>query len=223
MEDSNFYSQLLIRGLQAIFIIYTLRSISLQQFKTNLKNLFLRLKFYFKKVYRITAGCKHFKKFVWQELLHIHKVNNWRHGVFEANSYVETFFSITEDTNASYYYILHENYLNCRVDVIKDFAVEITTDIFILAAHFNNLIQNGIVVVNVESRNVQYHAKADTTLLSLYPGVIYSLIKNHFDVSKDVKWAFDKMIAENEEPALIMADFIKMVNEKNNENEEYTE
>lgn len=31
------------------------------------------------------------------------------------------------------------------------------------------------------------------------------------------------MIAENEEPALIMADFMKMVNEKNNENEEYTE
>jgi len=54
----------------------------------------------------------------------------------------------------------------------------------------------------------------------LYPVVIYSLIKNHFDVSKDVKWAFDKMIAENEEPALIMADFMKRVNEKNNENEE---
>lgn len=55
--------------------------------------------------------------------------------------------------------------------------MELTTDIFILAAHFNNLIQNGIVVVNVESRNVQYHAKADTTILSLYPVVIYSLIK----------------------------------------------
>jgi len=220
MEDSNFYSQLLIRGLQAIFIIYTLRSISLQQYKTNMKNLFLRLKSYFNKVYRITAGCKHFKKFVWKELLHIHKVNNWRHGVFEANSYIETVFSITENTNAYYYYMVDENYLHCRVDVIKDFAVEITTEMFILAAHFNNLIQNGIVVVDVERRNVEYHVKADTTLLSVYPGNIYSLIRGHFNASKDVKWAFDKMIAENEEPALIMADFIKMVNEKNNENEE---
>ena len=39
----------------------------------------------------------------------------------------------------------------------------------------------------------------------------------HYATSKDVYWAFNKLLNEQEEPALIMADLIRMKDEKDAE------
>jgi hypothetical protein len=178
-----------------------------------MRNLYLRLKAYFEKIVNITLGYKHFEKFVWKELIKLHKIANWHHGLFMTDKYIETVFEIAENKTTRFFYMLYEGSFHCRVKIIEDFPIEVTTDLFILATHFNNLLNQGIVIVNVENRYVEYHVKSDLIVHVIYPGEIHSQIVRHHKISKDVFWAFNKLLVENEEPALIIADLFKMKDE----------
>jgi len=76
---------------------------------------------------------------------------------------------------------------------------------------------HGIVTVDVEDNTVNYSIKSDLIVNIIYQGEIHHQILNHFNTSRDIFWAFNRLIEENEEPALIIADLLKMKEENKSE------
>jgi len=100
--------------------------------------------------------------------------------------------------------------------MFNDFPIELTTEFFILAAHFNNLLNNGVVRVRVstERRYVDYCDRRDILMPLLYIGELYGQLVRHYQTSKDVFWAFQKLVEENEAPAIIIADLLRKIEEE---------
>ena len=182
----------------------------------NLLKIIKKLKFYFKRIYRLSLNFKRQEQIVWEDLKKLHSDANWKSGIYEKDKYIESIFEISNDVAGTFYYMIYDEYFHCRVKIVKEFPSELTTDIFILAAHFNNLLNSGVVVINVNSLYVEYHQKRDLLIPLLYSGEIHSQLTRHFNTSKDIYSAFQRLIYEQEAPAIIIADLLKNNDNKDN-------
>lgn len=160
------------------------------------------------------------KEIVWDELIRLHRNRNWRFGVFENQNYVESTFQISENTDALYHYLIYDQQLHFDVSVIDSFPPEITTDLFVLAAHFNNLLTFGKVVVNVNKNYVHFSFQNELSLYSALPEKIELDLIRHYQISKDVYWAFQKFVSEREEPVIIISELMNKykMRQENTEN-----
>lgn len=156
---------------------------------------------------------------VWDELTRLHRNRNWRFSVFESENYVESIFHITEDTDEFYRYLLYDQQLHFDVRVLHSFPQEITTDLFVLAAHFNNLLTFGKVILDVNRNNVVFNFHNELKLYSVFPEKIEPDLSHHYQISKDVYWAFQKFVSEREEPVIIISEALNR-QEKRQENRE---
>lgn len=215
MSGDNSFLEITARIFIMMLIIWVWRIITKFNFTKKMKNHCYKLKSYFQKIYRITLGYKHFEKYVWNELIELHKKAKWHYGIFAEDKYIETVFEISENKNTRYFYSVDQGYFHCRVRIIEDFHAEITTDLFVLASHFNNLLNYGVVMVNVENKFIEYQMKSDFTIHVIFPDEIHAQLIRHHKISQDIFWAFDKLIEESEEPAIIIADLLKMREERN--------
>jgi hypothetical protein len=168
-----------------------------------------KLKFFLQRIYRLTVSFKNQEEIVWRELKKLHYAAEWKSGIYEKEKYIETVFEISQERGAHFYYMIYDEYFHCRVKILQDFPNELTTDLFILAAHFNNLLNNGVVIVNVNSRYVEYHLKRDLLVPLLYSSEIYVQLMRHFSTSKDIFVAFQRLVIEQEAPAIIIADLLR--------------
>ena len=123
---------------------------------------------------------------------------------------METTFAISEEMQTTYRYLIYEQNLHFDVRVIDSFPTEITTDLFVLASHFNNLLMFGKVVVNVNRSNVLFSYQNEVSLYSVFPEKIDHHISRHFHISRDVYWAFQKYLTEREEPVIIIGELLNM-------------
>ena len=154
---------------------------------------------------------------VWIDLKKIHADAEWKSGIYEKEKYIETTFEISNDQACNFYYMIYDGNFHCRVKVLEDYNTELTTDLFILAAHFNNLLNNGVVIVNVNSHYVEYHQKRDLLIPLLYNSEIHGQLVGHYKTSKDIYSAFQRLIIEQEAPAIIIADLLKNNEAKDDE------
>ena len=167
-------------------------------------------KIFFKKLSAFFRKPNKQEKFVWDELILLHKVNSWRHGVYETEKYVESTFTLAENKDGFYRYLLHDKELHFDVNVTQAFPVEMTTDLFVLASHFNNLLTFGKVVVNVQHRTVTFSYSNDISFYAVYPEKIEEHLSRHFYITRDVHWAFEKYLQEREEPAIIIGELLNI-------------
>lgn len=174
-----------------------------------------KLKLYLLQAYRLLVKAKKKDALVWNDLKKLHSEAQYRFGVYEKEKYIEALFKIAEEVPISYYYMIYEDSYHCRVRVAEAFPTDLTTDVFVLAAHFNNILVNGGVIINVQSQYVEYHTKCELLIPLLYPGELHNQLLRHYNTSKDVYWAFQKLLIENEPPALIIADLMKMYEKEN--------
>ena len=114
----------------------------------------------------------------------------------------------------AFYYAVFENKFNCKVKVLDTFDEELTSDIFILATHFNNLLNNGNVLINVASNYVEYVLKTDLLIPLLYKGEIENQMSRHYSTTKDIERAFQRLINEREAPAIIIAELLEESTDK---------
>jgi hypothetical protein len=147
---------------------------------------------------------------VWNELIKVHKESNWRFGIYESENYVETTFAISEEMQTTYRYLIYEQNLHFDVRVLDSFTTDLTTDLFVLASHFNNLLMFGKVVVDVNRGNVLFSYQNEVSLYSVFPEKIDHHISRHFHISRDVYWAFQKYLTEREEPVIIIGELLNM-------------
>jgi len=178
-----------------------------------------KIKFYLQRIYRLALSFKKQEELVWKELKKLHADADWKHGVYEKEKYIETIFELGKEQGGAFYYMIYDGSFHCRVKILEDYPIELTTDLFILAAHFNNLLNNGVVIVNVQSRYVEYHQKRDLLIPLLYTSETYGQLMRHYNTSNDIYAAFQRLIIEQEAPAIIIADLLK----KNEANDKETE
>jgi hypothetical protein len=182
-----------------------------------MKKYFKKMLYYIKTVYRISLNYKKYENIIWNDLKNLFKDSDWRHGVFENEKRIEAYFEISDKIKGVFHYMLFGGQYHCRVKVIESFPIELTTDVFVLAAHFNNLLNSGVVVVDVQDRYVEYHTKSDYIVSLIYPGELHDLMLRHYRTAKDMFWAFQKMVTENEEPSIIIADVMRMIEKEKEE------
>lgn len=178
-----------------------------------------KIKFYLKRIYRLSLNFRKQEEIVWNDLKKLHADANWQSGIYEKDKYIETIFKISTGKKGNFFYMIYDECFHCRVKILEEFNTDFTTDLFILAAHFNNLLNNGVVIVNVNSRYVEYHVKRDMLIPLLYSGEIHAQLNRHFDTSKDIYSAFQRLITEHEAPAIIIADLLKNNESDNNEDD----
>lgn len=170
--------------------------------------------YFLKQIYRLSLKKVKQEKIVWNDLKKHHEDQKYQSGVFEKDRYIESFFQINDDKSFAFYYAIFENKFNCRVKVLDTFDEELTSDIFILATHFNNLLNNGNVLINVENNYVEYVVKTDLLIPLLYKGEIENKITRHYKTTRNINKAFQRLINEQEVPAIIIADLLKETSER---------
>ena len=179
----------------------------------------LKLKHYIKRFYRLTLNSKKQEEIVWSDLKKYHNREDWKSGVYEKERYVETLFDISNGKSESFFYMIYDGYFHCKVKILEDFDPDLTTDLFILAAHLNNHLIDGIVRINVNREFVEYHVKCDILLPLLYPGEIHGQSYRHFNSSKDIYSAFQRLVVEGEIPAIIIGDLKNEDERRDNDKE----
>jgi hypothetical protein len=175
------------------------------------------LKFMVIRLFRLAFKSKQMEKVVWEDLKKMHIDADWKSGVYEREKYLETTFKISEDKLEQYFYMVDDSAYHCRVRVLDDFPVHLTTDLFILAAHFNNLLKNGVVIVHVNARYVEYHLKQQVVIPFLYSDELYFQLLMHHETSKDIYHSYQRLVIEQEAPAIIIADLLAAREEKKDE------
>jgi hypothetical protein len=148
----------------------------------------------------------------------LHAGTDWRSGVYEKQRYVETIFTLEEGEYATFYYMLYGGRYHCRVKVLEDFPEELATDVFILASHMNDVLNNGIVTVNAADRYVEFYQKRDLLVPLIYANDIYDQLIRHYNTSKDIYSAFKRLVIEQEAPAIIIADLLKKIDDEAEKN-----
>lgn len=156
------------------------------------------------------------KDYVWEELIRLHKRRNWRFGIYENQQYLESTFHISENTDALYHYLVLDQHLHFDVNVLDSFPTERTSDLFILAAHFNNLLTFGKVIVDVNHNIVYFKFQNELSFYSVFPQKIELDLSRHFHISKDVYWAFQKYVSEGDEPVMIISELMEMQKMRDN-------
>jgi hypothetical protein len=104
--------------------------------------------------------------------------------------------------------MVYDACFHCTITIIEDYPIDRTTDLFVLAAHFNNLLSAGVVIVDVSSNSIVYHQKRDLLIPLLDAGELYTQINRHYTTSKDIFSGFQRLIFNNEEPVMIIADIM---------------
>lgn len=172
---------------------------------------------YLQRIYRLSVSFKKHEDIVWNDLKNLVKHADWRAGVFEKEKYIELIFDIGDDTAARYFYNIGNGEYHCRVKVATDYPPEQAESVFILASHFNNLLNQGMVCVNVDAGYVEYQVNCHILIPLLYPEELHSYLIRHYNTSKSVYWAFQRLLNENEAPAIIIADLLKKNEEEKKE------
>lgn len=168
-----------------------------------------KIKFYLKRVYRLSLSNKKHDDIVWKELKKLHADANWKSGIYENDKYIESVFNIGDNQTGTFYYMIYDGYYHCRVNILEDYDADFTTDLFILASHFNNLLNNGVVKINVTSQYVEYHQKRELLIPLLFGADIHGQMMLHHSTSKQIYAAFQRLVNEHEAPAIIIADLLK--------------
>lgn len=169
------------------------------------------------RIYRSSLSYSKQRQMVWKDLKMFFVQSEFHHGVYEKDKFIETGFEIDENRSLRFMFYIYEGDLCCCAEIWSNFPAELTTDMFILAMHFNNALNYGKIIINIDDKTVIYSYKKTFLAHLLYRGEIHRQVSSHREITYDLYFAFKKLVEENEEPALIFADFLRMKEKQNEE------
>jgi len=170
--------------------------------------------FHFLKVaFRISFNYNRQEELVWNDLKEYHKIQEYNSGVFEKEKTIESEFPILEEKFLKFTYFTQNGKLHFTSLILNKYDPDIASEVFILATHFNNILNEGSVIVHPNHLCVQFVLKTSYIANIVYPADKHRYTKMHYDSSIDVFWAFVKLVTEKEDPAIIIADLMRMKEE----------
>lgn len=178
-------------------------------------SLYHNIKYYLRRLYRLSVSMNKWDDLVWNDLKELHLDANWNSGVHERDKVITCHFAINDTKGLQYIHFIHNGNFNVRVTLVDEFEEEFINEMFILTTHINNIIARGLVTINPTNRSVTYTDYDPLIIPLLYSGDIYDRIIRHYNLSKIVYAAFNRLLYEGEPPAIIIADMLKENEEKN--------
>lgn len=155
---------------------------------------------------------------VWESLKKYHKENGVNYGTYEKEKYIETSFSLDNDNKIvkRYHYFIDEknDFLKSIIYISEGFDSDKVKDILILASHFNSLISKGLIRVDTEKGTISMEYRISLLIPYIYEPEIHFQCLEHFNHSKDIVWAFNRLLIFDEDPVFIMVDLMKRVEER---------
>ncbi len=179
-----------------------------------MKFIFKKTKNVFLRIYRILSVNKS-SHYVWKELIKYHKTSGWRFGQFDNDKHIECSFSVDDNNSIPFSYSINMDNLQFRATILEKFDEELTTDILVLASHFNGLLNFGVVKVSVKYNYVEFVYTRDLLTYSLFSGEINSDTDTHFRLAKDCFWTFTNLIETGEDPVFIFSELLRRKEEEN--------
>ena len=166
------------------------------------------------RIYRLTK-VRNRSDVVWNELIKLHKNLTWHFGQYENDKYLETIFEDEDNNLFTFHYSVDNQRLILSGLVLPGFDDECINDIMILSSHFNNLLTNGNIRVNIEHSYGEYILTGDLLRYLLYPAEIYVDILRHHSITEECFRTFTEMINTKDEPVFVFAEFVKRIEQKN--------
>jgi hypothetical protein len=182
-------------------------------FIKRIKQMPIKLKFLFRRIYRLLTISKS-SHYVWKDLVKYHKRSGWRYGQFDNEKSIECGFKVDDINSVDFNYTVSSGRLLFSSTILQNFDEGLTNDILVLASHFNGLLNFGTVKVSVKYNYVEFFYSRDLLTYSLYPGEINSDTDTHFELTKDVFWAFNNMIITGDDPVFVFSELMR--NKENN-------
>ena len=207
-----YYLSLIFRGIVFILLISFITFL-IQNRSMKITNPFRNIPVHIKRIYRLLR-VNHRSQIVWNELIKLHRKENWNFGLYENERYIRTTFK-DNNNELEFNYQVTDEKLILRAIIAVGFSEENITDIMILSSHLNNLLTFGMVRVNIDDNYVEFIYHGDLLTYMLYPVVIHSNIGRHFRITSDCYWAFSHMLNSGEEPVFVISELLKRNEEQN--------
>lgn len=170
-----------------------------------------------RKIYRL-LNVKKRSKIVWEELIKMHKNENWHFGQFDNEKYIVTTFNLKDEIEQKFRYEVTQNSLKYHTFILDSFDEHKTTDIMVLASHLNSLLNFGKVSVNTKYNCVEFVHSGDLVTYMLFPGEIRSDLRVHYDITLDCFWAFSNLIETDDDPVFVISELLKRKDEEDKTN-----
>lgn len=150
-----------------------------------------------------------------------------KYETFESEKYIETLYSVDQGNRIFkrfHYHVDKESeLLKSIVWISEGYDDKKSRHVLILSAHFNSLMKHGIVRVNTNICTVLLEFRVHLLVPFMFSEEIHSQIIAHYEMSKDIVWAFNRLFLFEEDPVYIILDLQKKIdkrvkdNQKNNQ------
>jgi hypothetical protein len=166
-----------------------------------------------RKIYRV-LNVKKRSKVVWEELIKMHKNENWHFGQFDNEKYIVTTFNLKDEKEQKFRYEVTQNSLKYHTFILDSFDEHKTIDIMVLASHLNSSLNFGKVSVNTKFNCVEFVHFGDLVTYMLFPGEIRSDLRLHYEITLDCFWAFSNLIETGDDPVFVFSELMRRYNKE---------
>ena len=157
---------------------------------------------------------------VWLSLKRYYEQSGCNYGTYESMKFIETTYAINEKHQI---YKKFQYHVDEKADLLKSlvwisegFDSEKAKDILILSSHLNTLMHAGLVRVDTKNCTISMEMGISLLVPYLYEDEIHTLCVKHFNLSKDIVWAFNRLLIFDEDPVFIIVDLMKKVDKQQN-------
>ena len=102
---------------------------------------------------------------------------------------------------------------------MSEFDEDKSNDLLLLAAHFNSLLNFGVVIVSTKYNYVGFTHTGDLITYMLFDGEIDVDFLRHFNITKDVFWSFKTLLETGDDPVFIFSELLRRNEEKNKDDD----
>ena len=157
---------------------------------------------------------------VWLALKRYYEQSGCNYGTYESMKFIETTYAINEKHQI---YKKFQYHVDEKTDLLKSlvwisegFDSDKVKNILILSSHLNTLMNAGLVRVDTKNCTISMEMGISLLVPYLYKDEIHSLCVKHFNLSKDIVWAFNRLLLFDEDPVFIIVDLMKKVDKQQN-------
>ena len=166
------------------------------------------VQFRFQRVCRLLK-VNRLSEIVWDDLIKMLEKQGQDFGRDDNQKSIEMTFSNSDESSMKLYHEIGTKKLEFKAVLLSNFETRNTHDIMILSSYINNLLNFGMVRVDTINNCVQFVYSGDLLLYFLYPIEKLDDMIKHIEVAKECHWAFMYMLDKGNDPAFVIAEFLK--------------
>ncbi len=146
---------------------------------------------------------------VWNDMLRFFKTNGFRFGQYENEKVVDIHFETKLSGSLMFKCNITDDKLIFRGLILSAFDIDRTSDVLVLAAHFNAILKHGRVSASTEGNFVEFIYEGNLLTYLISPDKIEHDFEVHFNITTDCIWAFKSMIQSGDNPVFVISQLLE--------------